>query len=44
MKIVHEIVNKVVMIYQGDIIFQGSPEDLKLSNDKYIKYFISGKK
>ena len=44
MKIVHEIVNKVVMIYEGNIIFEGSPDELKLSKDKYIKYFISGKK
>ena len=44
MKIVHEIVNKVVMIYEGNIIFEGSPDELKLNKDKYIKYFISGKK
>ena len=44
MKIVNEIVNKVVMLYEGNIIFEGSPEDLKCSNDKYIKYFITGKK
>ena len=44
MKIVHEIVNKVVMIYDGNIIFQGSPDELKISKDKYINYFISGNK
>ncbi len=44
MKIVHEIVNKVVMIYEGNIIFEGSPDELNLSKDKYIRYFISGKK
>ena len=43
MKIVHEIVNKVVMIYEGNIIFEGSPDELNLSKDKYIRYFISGK-
>jgi len=44
MKIVNQIVNKIVMLYEGNIIFEGSPEDLNCSNDKYIKYFITGKK
>jgi len=44
MKIVNEIVNKVVMLREGNIIFEGSPEELNNSNDKYIKYFITGKR
>ena len=44
MKIVNEIVNKVVMLHKGNIIFEGSPEELNSSNDKYIKYFITGKR
>ena len=43
MKIVHEIVNKVVMLYEGNIIFEGSPDELNSSKDKYIKYFITGR-
>ena len=44
MKIVNEIVNKVVMLHEGNIIFEGSPDKLNSSNDKYIKYFITGKR
>jgi len=44
MKIVNEIVNKVVMLHEGNIIFEGSPDELNNSNDKYIKYFITGKR
>ena len=43
MKIVREIVNKVVMLYEGNIIFEGSPDELNSSKDKYIKYFITGR-
>ena len=44
MKIVNEVANKVIMLYNGSIIFDGNPDELYNSNDKYIKYFISGKK
>jgi len=44
MKTVYDVVNKVIMLYKGEIIFDGCPEMLKASNDKYIKYFITGKK
>ena len=44
MKIVNEVANKVVMLYNGKIIFEGSPDEINSSNDKYIKYFISGRK
>ena len=43
MKIVNETVNKVFMLYEGNIIFEGSPEELYASTDKYIKYFTIGK-
>ena len=43
MKIVNETVNKVFMLYEGNIIFEGSPEELYASTDKYIKYFTTGK-
>ena len=38
------VANKVIMLYNGSIIFDGNPDELYNSNDKYIKYFISGKK
>ena len=44
MKIVNEVANKVVMLYEGNIIFDGSPLELNSSEDKYIRYFISGKR
>ena len=44
MKLVNKVANKVIMLYDGSIIFDGSPEHLNESNDKYIKYFITGKK
>ena len=44
MSTVYNVVNKVIMLYKGEIIFEGSPEELKMSNDKYIKYFITGNK
>ena len=44
MKIVNEVANKVVMLYNGKIIFEGSPDEINSSNDNYIKYFISGKR
>ena len=43
MKTVREVANKVIMLYEGQIIFEGSPEMLMSSNDKYIKYFVKGK-
>ena len=44
MKIVNEVANKVVMLYKGRVIFEGNPDELNTSKDKYVKYFISGKK
>ncbi len=42
MKIVNEMVNKVIMLFNGKIIFDGTPKELNSSNDKYIKYFTLG--
>ena len=42
MKTVYEVANKVIMLYNGKIIFDGIPKDLKRSNNKYIKYFVTG--
>jgi len=43
MKIVNEMVNKVIMLFDGKIIFDGTPKELNSSNDKYIKYFTLGR-
>jgi len=41
-KTVYNVANKVIMLYDGSIIFSGSPEELKNSENKFIKYFITG--
>ena len=43
-KTVFNVANKVVMLHDGSIIFSGSPDDLRNTKDKFIKYFVSGKK
>ena len=43
MKIVNEFADQVIMLNNGNIIFNGSPKDLNSSKNKYIKYFILGK-
>ena len=44
MKIVNEIANKIIMLSDGKVIFDGTPNELNSSNDNYIKYFILGRK
>ena len=41
-KTVYNVANKVIMLYDGCIIFSGSPEELKNTDDEFIKYFITG--
>ena len=43
MRIVNDFSNQVIMLNDGKIIFNGTPEELNSSKDKYIKYFILGK-
>ena len=43
-KTAFNVANKVVMLHDGSIIFSGSPDDLRNTKDKFIKYFVSGKK
>jgi len=44
LKTVFDVSNKVIMLYDGQIIFEGTPNELKRSKDKYIRYFITGDK
>ena len=44
MRIINELATKIIMLKEGKIIFDGTPNELNSSSDKYIKYFISGKK
>lgn len=43
MKIVNEFSDQVIMLKDGNIIFDGTPDELNSTKDKYIKYFILGK-
>ena len=43
MRIVNKLANKVLMLHEGKVIFDGSAEELNTSNDKYITYFVKGK-
>lgn len=43
MKIVNEFATQVIMLKDGNIIFDGNPDELNSTKDKYIKYFILGK-
>ena len=42
MRIINELATKIIMLKEGKIIFDGTPNELNSSSDKYIKYFISG--
>ena len=44
LKIVNEMADRVIMLREGKIIFDGSSKELNSSKDKYIKYFILGTK
>ena len=44
MKIVNEMADKIIMLFDGKVIFDGTTNELNSSNDKYIKYFILGRK
>jgi phospholipid/cholesterol/gamma-HCH transport system ATP-binding protein len=43
MKIVNEFASQIIMLKDGKIIFDGTPDELNSTKDKYIKYFILGK-
>ena len=42
LKTVFEVAERVIMIHNGKIKFDGTPEQIKLSEDKIIQQFISG--
>ena len=43
MKIVNEFADQVIMLKDGQVIFDGTPNELNTTKNKYIKYFILGK-
>ena len=44
MKTLEKVANKVIMLHEGSIIFDGNVTDLFKSKDKFIQYFITGDK
>ena len=44
MKTLKFVSNKVIMLHEGDIIFNDKTEMLFKSNDKFIQYFVKGEK
>jgi len=42
MKTLRDVANRVIMLYEGSIIFDGEIDDLFGSKDKYIQYFVTG--
>ena len=44
MKTLKIVANKVIMLHEGDIIFDGETDELFSSNDSFIRYFVTGRK
>ena len=44
MKTLKYVANKVIMLHEGNIIFNDKTEMLFKSNDKFIQYFVKGEK
>jgi phospholipid/cholesterol/gamma-HCH transport system ATP-binding protein len=40
----YKISDKIAMIYEGKIIFQGTPAEIRASRNPYIQQFISGRR
>ena len=43
MKTLRFVANKVIMLHEGNIIFDGNVDELFCSNDSFIKYFVTGR-
>ncbi len=42
LRTVFEVVERVIMLHEGKIQFDGTPSEIKQSNDEIVKQFISG--
>ncbi|MDR0304724.1 MAG: ATP-binding cassette domain-containing protein [Chitinispirillales bacterium] len=38
----YQIADKIVMIYEGNVIFEGTPAEIRSSRDNYVQKFIRG--
>jgi len=44
MRTLKKVANKVIMLHEGNIIFNGNVDELYSTKDKFIRYFINGEK
>ena len=44
MRTLKKVANKVIMLHEGNIIFNGNVDELYCTKDKFIQYFINGEK
>lgn len=42
MKSAFKIADRIVMLYQGQVVFDGSPEDVRSTSDAIVKQFVNG--
>ncbi|MDR2616780.1 MAG: ABC transporter ATP-binding protein [Endomicrobium sp.] len=40
----YKIADKIMMIYEGKIIFSGTPEEVKSTDNEYVQQFVKGSK
>ena len=42
MRTVYDVAERVIMLDDGKIIFDGTPTDIEKSNDKIVQQFVKG--
>ncbi len=42
MQSAYKIADRIIMLYQGKVIFNGSVNDVKNTDDRYVKQFVEG--
>ena len=42
MKSAFKIADRIVMLYQGSVVFDGSPDDVRTTTDAIVKQFVNG--
>jgi len=43
MKSAYKIANRIVMLYEGNVQIDGSPEEIKSTDDEIVQQFITGR-
>jgi phospholipid/cholesterol/gamma-HCH transport system ATP-binding protein len=42
MKSAYKIADRIMMLYEGKIIFSGTPEETRDTKNEYVKQFVEG--